>query len=120
MLGIFHSPPDIFSKGHFPECDVIKGGVGGCKYGLWGGGGENKDMKRVNSELSAYMNDLGLGKFLSFTSCNGSVCEVQVVVYSFLPTYIKVLSRSLPPYMLWNLENFQALPPYRLWDLKKF
>ena len=67
MLGIFHSPPDIFSKGHFPECDVIKGGVGGCKYGLWGGGGENKDMKRVNSELSAYMNDLGLGKFLSFT-----------------------------------------------------
>ena len=27
-LGFLLSPPDIFSKGHFPECDVIKGGGG--------------------------------------------------------------------------------------------
>jgi len=33
-------PPDIFSKGHFPVCDVIRGEEGGV--------GERKDMKHVN------------------------------------------------------------------------
>ena len=32
-LGFFPSPPDIFSKGHFPNVTSSKGGVGGfAKY----------------------------------------------------------------------------------------
>jgi len=37
-IGIFPSPQDIFSKGHFPECDVIRGV------------GERRDMNHVNVE----------------------------------------------------------------------
>ena len=33
-LEIFPSPPDIFSNGHFPECDVI-GGEGGDEGGMY-------------------------------------------------------------------------------------
>ena len=44
-LGFFPSPPDIFSKGHFPNVTSSREGV--AKYQL-GGVGENKDMKHVN------------------------------------------------------------------------
>ena len=49
-LGFSLSPPDIFSKGHFPK--VTTSGSGGFrKIPVWGG--ENKNMKHVNFVLLA-------------------------------------------------------------------
>ena len=62
----FQSPPDIFSKGHFPN--VTSSRRGGVSKYEFGGIGENKDMKHVNFELSPFKETLGLGKIPSFPS----------------------------------------------------
>ena len=49
-LGFFLSPPDIFSKGHFPNVTSSRGRGGVPKIPVWGGVGENKDMKHVKMD----------------------------------------------------------------------
>ena len=86
-LGFFLSPPDISSKGHFPNVTSSRGWGRGSQNTSWGGVGGNKDMKHVKTSWN-----------FSYLSLWGSHLVLKFAVSCFLhpPLSAQILKFARP------------------------